>query len=269
MHYSSAMRFLLGIILLSCAASCVSPSELRTFRPLDPVTLSPQDIKNRSEMTAQPDDLLRITVSSLDPQAAEPFNMPEEDQNQNRNTGGGGGVLSLELTTGYFVDRDGYIDFPVLGPIYVNGLTLTEIKEKLVELLSEDYLRNPVINIRFLNFKISILGEVNSPGLVRLSNKRVTILEALALAGDYTPYADRSQVLVMREEGGVRTFTRLDFKNEDIFNSPYYYLQQNDVIYVEPIDARVATVADPANRIIQYASAALSLLSVIIALAIR
>ena len=251
--------------MLCCVFSCVSPKDLRTFRPLDPTTLSPQQVDNLTDLTAQSDDLLRIIVTAQDEEAAIPFNLPEDGNGRSQNGGGNSGVLSLELSTGYFVDREGYIDFPVLGPVYVEGLTLSEIKQKLFNALSGEYLVNPVINIRYLNLKISMLGEVNNPGLLRLSNKRVTILEALALAGDFTPYANRTNVLIMREEDGIRTFTRLDFKREDIFTSPYYYVQQNDVIYVEPIDARVATVADPASRIIQYTSAALSLLSVIIA----
>ncbi len=258
------MRILIGWLVLILISSCVSPKELVNFKPLNPVTLSPQQVVNDVDLTAQPEDLLRITVSSLDPAAAVPFNLPEEDNQRNQNSGGGG-ILQVELTTGYFIDKEGYIDFPVLGPLYVEGMTLTEIKRLIIGKLSEDYLRNPVINIRFLNFKVTVLGEVASPGLVRLSNKRVTILDAIGIVGDFTAYANRTNILVAREEDGVRTFARLDLQNEDIFSSPYFYLQQNDIIYVEPINARVATVADPASRIIQYASAALSLVSIIIA----
>ena len=260
------MKLLFYLLMLVGTFSCVSHQELVNFKPLDPVTLSPQEITNAVDLEIQPEDLLRITVSSLDPEASIPFNMPEDDNQRNQVGGGGaGGSLLFELTSGYFVDADGYIDFPVLGPLLVAGLTLTQVKQKIVTLLAADYLKNPVVNIRFLNLKITVLGEVLSPGIVRLSNKRVTILEAIGIAGDLTPYANRSNILVLRENEGVRTFERLDIQSENIFESPYYYLQQNDVIYVEPITARVATVADPAQRIIQYASALLSFVSLVVA----
>ena len=265
---STPFRCLVSLAILLFLSSCVAHKELVNFKPLDPVSLSPQEILNAVDLTVQPEDLLRIQVSSLDPAAAEPFNLPEPDNNQ-RGQGGGDGTLQLELTTGYFVDVEGYIDFPVLGPLHVEGMTLFEVKHLIVSLLSEDYLRSPVINIRYLNLKVTLLGEVNSPGLVRLSNKRVTVLEAIGLAGDLTEYANRTNILIMREEEGKRTFERLDLQKGDIFNSPYYYLQQNDVIYVEPITARIATVQDPGQRLVRYVSAGLSLVSIIIALATR
>ena len=261
---------LLALLLLTAATGCVSHEELISFKPLDPVTLSPQQIENTTNLTVQSEDLLRITVSSLNPEAAEPFNQSQEDsQQRNQNGSGGGSSLQMELTTGYFVDDAGYIDFPVLGSLDVGGLTLSEIKEMIAGRLADGYLKDPVVNVRFLNFKVTILGEVNTPGLLRLSNKRVTLLEALGMAGDLTDYANRTNVLIMREDNGERTFARLNLQNEDIFSSPYFYLEQNDVIYVEPIEARVATVADPLQRIVGYASAALSLVSIIIALALR
>ena len=261
---------LLALLVLTAATGCVSHEELVSFKPLDPVTLSPQQIENITNLTVQPEDLLRITISSLNPEAAEPFNQSQEDSQQ-RNQSGSGGVssLQLELTTGYFVDDAGYIDFPVLGSLDVGGLTLSEIKEMIAGRLADGYLKDPVVNVRFLNFKVTILGEVKAPGLLRLSNKRVTLLEALGMAGDLTDYANRTNVLIMREDNGERTFARLNLQNEDIFSSPYFYLEQNDVIYVEPIEARVATVADPLQRIVGYASAALSLVSIVIALALR
>ena len=261
---------LLALLLLTAATGCVSHEQLISFKPLDPVSLSPQRIENNTNLTVQPEDLLRITISSLNPEASEPFNQPDEgNQQRNQNAMGGGSSLQLELTTGYFVDDAGYIDFPVLGSLDVGGLTLSEIKEMIAGRLADGYLKDPVVNVRFLNFKVTVLGEVNAPGLLRLSNKRVTVLEALGMAGDLTVYANRTNVLVMREDNGERTFARLNLQNEDIFSSPYFYLEQNDIIYVEPIEARVATVADPLQRIIGYASAALSLVSIVIALALR
>ena len=262
------MKLLFLLLAGLSISSCVSNRDLINFQPRDPVAFSPQEIINRHELTVQSEDLLRITVSSLNPEAAAPFNEDQENGQRIQN-GGQIGTLALELTSGYFVDSDGYLDFPVLGPLQVRGLTLAEVKQEIVGRLADGYLKNPVVNIRFLNFKVTILGEVNAPGLVRLSNKRVTVLEALGLVGDLTAYANRTNILVMREVEGERTFARLDLQNEDIFSSPYYYLEQNDVIYVEPVAARAVTVADPVQRIVRYVSASLSLISIVIALATR
>lgn len=260
-------HLLYTIALAVSLSSCVSHQELVNFNQAQLPYGSPENILNAMELKIQPEDLLRITVHSFDPLAAAPFNIEPEGQNnmQMGVQGGQGGSNSLELFMGYFVDQEGAIDFPVLGRIEVAGLTLEQAKFKIYGLL-QPYLRDAVVNMRFLNFKITVLGEVNAPGTVRLTNKRVTLLEAIGMAGDLSDYANRTNVLVIREQAGSRQYARLDLQSADIFSSPYFYLQQNDVVYVEPIKARVATVADPAQRIIGYASAGLSIVTLIIAL---
>lgn len=259
------MKYSLSLALISVLlSSCVSHGELVNFNQAQLDATSPEQIINAMNLRIQPEDLLRITVHSLDPLAAAPFNLEEQGQ-QRQQIGGNQGAQQLELFMGYFVDQAGNIDFPVLGPVPVVGKTLEEVKAELVVRLQE-YLKDPVVNIRYLNFKVTVLGEVNVPGTIRLTNKRVTLLEALGMAGDLTLYANRNEVLVIRENNGTRTYQRLDLQSSEIFTSPYFYLQQNDVIYVEPLQARVATVADPAQRIIQYTTAVLSLTSLIIAL---
>ncbi len=261
------ITFLTLITLL--ASSCVQHQQLINFNQAQLPENTPEDIVNAMNLTIQPEDALRIEVNSLDELAAAPFNLGPQGQqggmNMQQMGGGGGGFFGLEIFQGYLVDQEGFIDFPVLGPLKVEGLTLEEAKSMIYERLQE-YLKDPVVNVRFLNLKITVLGEVNQPGLIRLSNKRVTLLEALGMANDLTDYANRNNVLIIREEKGRRTYARLDLQSAEIFTSPYFYLQQNDVIYVEPIQARIATVADPAQRIIQYATAGLSLISLIIAL---
>lgn len=262
------MKYLWILLASVSLSSCVSHQELINFKDAQLTFNSPENILNAVELKIQPEDLLRITVHSFDPLAAAPFNIEQEGQggmNQNQMTQGQGGANSMELFMGYFVDEEGFIDFPTLGRIEVAGQTLDQAKFKLYSLI-EPYLKDAVINIRFLNFKVTILGEVKSPGTIRLTNKRVTLLEAIGMAGDLTDYANRTNVLLMREGGGSREYARLNLQSGDIFTSPYFYLQQNDLIYVEPIRARVATVADPAQRIISYAAAGLSLITLIIAL---
>jgi polysaccharide export outer membrane protein len=263
--FTPLLSMLIAAVLLS---SCVQHRQLINFNEADLPEDTPEQIVNAMNLTIQPEDLLRIDVHSIDPLAAAPFN-PGGGQQQNMQMMGGnqgqGGNYMLELFQGYLVDQNGYIDFPVLGQLKVEGLTIEEAKGQIYKLLQE-YLKDPVVEMRFLNLKITILGEVNGPGVQRLSNKRVTLLEALGMAGDLSDYANRNNVLVIREEEGRRTYTRLDLQSAEIFTSPYFYMQQNDVIYVEPIQARIATVADPAQRIISYTTAGLSLISLIIAL---
>lgn len=257
------MKKLLPLLLPLLLTSCVSHQELINFNEANLPENKPEAILNAMNIRIQPEDLLRITVHSLDPLAAAPFNM--EQEGQNRQQGGNQGTQQLELFMGYFVDQEGFIDFPVLGRIPVEGKTLEEAKLDILDRLTT-YLKDPVVNIRYLNFKVTILGEVNAPGTLRMTNKRVTILEAIGMAGDLTDYAHRNNILVIREKDGIRTYERLDLQSDEIFTSPYFYLQQNDVIYVEPLKARVATVADPAQRIISYSTAALSLITLVIAL---
>jgi polysaccharide export outer membrane protein len=128
------------------------------------------------------------------------------------------------------------------------------------------YLKDAVISARLLNLKVTVIGEVFKPGVVRLSNQRITLPEAIGNAGDFTPYANRTNVLLVREENGKRYFQRLNFQSEDLFKSPYFYMKQNDVLYVEPIRAKVATVQDPFARGVTYGSAFISIITLAVAL---
>ena len=267
------LRYCLGLSILAVSlSSCVLHKDLVNFNSEEqPLSVGTEEIVNAMNLTIQPEDLLRIQVHSADQnqEAAVPFNVdsPAMQQGlmQQANQAGNSGNYPLELFNGYLVDQNGFIDFPVLGRIYVNGLTIEEAKALLVEQLRK-YITEPIVNMRFLNLKITVLGEVNKPGTIRLSNKRITLLEALGMAGDLSIYANRNTVLVIREENGKRTTARLDLQTPEIFTSPYFYLQQNDVIYVEPTTARIATVADPLQRFISYGSGLISIITLIIAL---
>ena len=257
------------ILLVFAMCGCVSHESLINFQKAELQNLA-EEIGSHSEVTIQPDDLLRITVHSYSVEAAKPFNIESQEggNNQMRNMGGNGQTNNLELFMGYLVDDSGNVDFPVIGPVKLDGLSIAEAKEKILGLV-KPYLSDAVINMRLLNFKITVLGEVNAPGTIRLTNKRVTMLEAIGMARDFTPYANRNNVLLIREQYGKRKYLRFDLQSAEIFTSPYYYLQQNDVIYVEPVKARVATVSDPAQRAISYTSAGLSLITLIVALFTR
>lgn len=260
------IRYLFFLALLT--TSCVTYEPLINFEEGVP-TQSTEEILNQMELRIQPEDLLKIDVYSTNPKAVAAFNLQQAGGGQQMNMQQlgvrGEGTNNLEFFMGYFVNAEGSVDLPYLGAVDVNGLTLAQAKNKIGDQL-KSYVTDAVVNIRFLNFKVTVLGEVNRPGALRLSNQRVTLLEAIGMAGDLTPYANRTEVLIVREVRGERTYARLNLQDYDIFESPYFYLQQNDVVYVEPLRSRIATVADPLQRFIGYGSGVLSIVTLIIAL---
>lgn len=217
-----------------------------------------QEIEQKYEVIIHGDDLLAIMVNSRDPELALPFNMPMVSYQLGSNTGGQQRVL------GYLVDTNGNIDFPILGEIHVEGLTrmqLTElIKNKLIE---GDLIKDPIVTVQFLNFKISVMGEVGRPGSFTISGDRITLLEALSMAGDLTIYGRRDRVGVIRENNGKRTILFHDLRSADIFNSPCYYLQQNDIVYVEPNKAKSGQSSINQNNSIGVWVSVISLLTTI------
>ena len=171
----------------------------------------------------------------------------------------------IDLFSGYYVDQTGAIDFPILGRIPVEGKTLEDVKLDIKKRL-EIYLKGPVVNVRFLNFKVTMLGSVAQPGVLRVTNQRITLLEAFAQVGGLTDYANRDSILVVREQDGRREYKYINLHSEEVFTSKYYYLEQNDFIYVPPIKARAATVADRGQRVLQYTSAILSVAAIVVAI---
>ena len=191
------------------------------------------------EPLIQNDDMLSITILSSESELATPFNI---DQMQNN----GVSSNSNTLRTTYLVDNNGEIDFPVLGKIKVAGYTKSFLKQYLNERLAI-YLKDPIINIRIINFKVSVLGEVNRPGIFQITSDRVTLLEVLANAGDLTLYGKRDNILIIRDYLGTKTYNRVDITKADFVNSPFYYLDQNDVVYVEPRKAKIDSTAVGTN----------------------
>ncbi len=241
--------------ILSLASSCASYHDLVNFNDTELPEGGPQAIANASPLLVQENDLLRITVSSADLLASAPFNNePAEGGNTPQ---GQIQRQTLELFSGYYVDEDGFIDFPVIGQVQVTGKTLEEVKGYLRAEI-ERYLKEPVVTVRFINFKVTVLGSVQRPGVVRASNPRLTLLEALGEVGDLTDYADRSEILVVREGEGERSYEYLDLHSDEIFGSPYFYLKQNDLIYVRPNSTRTAAVAERGQRVAQYGTVVLA-----------
>lgn len=266
---SLPMRILYFLTLISLTFSCVQHKQLVNFNqgPL-PINKA-ESIVNNVDLTVQPEDLVQINLSSFEPKALLAFNTQSGAGGQQNNlmqqSSSGTGVSTLELFSGYFVDRDGYIDFPVIGRVKIGGMTLGTARDTLLNRV-RPYVSDAVISMRFLNLKITILGEVMHPGLVRISNKRVTLLEAIGMAGDLTPYADRTNILLVREKDGQRQYVEINLQDPAIFASTYFYLEQNDFIYIKPTKAKVGGITDQTSRIFSFGSAGLSLVTLLIAI---
>lgn len=210
--------------------SCGSKQDIVYFQDADMAAMS-KSIESYSPVI-KPDDMLTITVSALDINAVRAFNLSAVAYTQND------GEIGRTALQSYLVDVNGNVDFPVLGTLKLAGLNRIQATNLIKDMLKE-YIKNPIVNLRNINFKITVLGEVNKPGTYSILNDRVTILEALGLAGDLTIQAERKNILLIREIDGKKTYNRINLTSEEIFNSPLYYLSQNDVIYVEPNNSRV------------------------------
>lgn len=247
-------NYIYNLILLLIFSSC-STRNLVYFSDLPQNTEISEEVLNVQEPTIQPIDLLSITVSTLNPESNLLFNSGIIS-----NTGGStntSGTVSM-INSGYRVDKTGSINFPVLGKIEVAGLTLDEATEKITQLLQKEA-KSPIVNVKLLNFRITVIGEVKNPNTFPVLTERINIVEAIGLAGDLTPYGKRENVLLIREVDGVRTTVRLDLNKKAVFSSPYFFLQQNDVIYVEPVKAR----AEQASVTRSHVSLTISIVSII------
>ncbi|RZK42728.1 MAG: sugar transporter [Hymenobacter sp.] len=216
-------------------------------------------MKNKVDAKIQPDDLLSITVSSLNPEANLLFN---SGVLQSSAGGASAAPAANKLNEGYLVDKNGAVNFPVLGAVKLAGLTKEQATSKMITEIKQ-HIKDPTVNIRFLNFRITVIGEVNKPSSFTIPTERVNLVEALALAGDMTPYGKRENVLIIRESDGVRTTTRVNLNDKEVLNSPYYYLQQNDIMYVEPAKIKQLQ-GGSGNFYLGIASASISIISLFI-----
>lgn len=250
-------KFSVFVIFLSLLiSSCNSTRKSIYFRDLGNMAIQ-SDIQVESPVIKK-NDIISINVSSLNPAASELFNNSIA-RTSNASTISG----TINQSFGYLIDVNGNIQFPILGEIKAEGLTTKELEDTIkTHILSKELLIDPIITIRYLNFKISVMGEVDKPSVYNIPSEKVTLLEALALAGDMTIYAKRDNVLLIREENGEKKLVRLDMSSSDIFYSEYYYLKSNDIIYVEPKRSKVATTRPLAT----YLSAIFSGTSLLISL---
>lgn len=222
-----------AVLLASCGTQKKSILYLQ-----DAVADQPETITNQYELKIKPSDILGVTVNSRYAELAAPFNLSSTSfQNATAGKVGGG------QAQGQVVDDAGYISMPVLGKIKAAGLTRSELAADIEQrLITGGHIKDPVVNIQFLNFKINVLGEVGRPGEFAINSDRVTLFDALSMAGDITDYGVKERITVIREQNGQRTIAYLDATSTDVFKSPYYYLQQNDIIIVDPDEIKQTNV---------------------------
>lgn len=233
-------------------ASCTSKKNTVYFQGVTNNKLIENQVANSSQLL-KPNDMIQVVVLALDMNAVALFN---GQGIAGESTGGGAKT--------YLIDANGNIEFPLLGNLKLAGLTRMEATELLTNKIGE-LVKNPIVNIELKNFKVTVLGEVARPGVYKINNERVTLLEALGLAGDMTIYGERKNVLVVSEKDGKKSYTRVDLTSDEVFKSPVYYLSQNDVVYVEPNKAKIKqSKVNPTRDILPIISVLLSATAIIL-----
>ena len=224
-------------LMVLAAVSCSTPKEISYFQDLQP-GVTELTITDPVEIKVRPKDKLSILVNAQDQKLTNMFNLPIVSQQIGQESTGSSGTS--RGVSGYTVDTDGYINFPVLGKIRVEGMTREQIAEYLTgQLKEQELIKDPVVTVEFMNLGVSVLGEVNRPGRISINRDNLTILDALSEAGDLTIFGKREKVLVLRQENGKQRVYGINLCSADqLYTSPVYYLQQNDVVYVEPNDTK-------------------------------
>lgn len=231
-----------ALSLMLFASSCTSPKDIAYMQ--NAVYGQEELVINLNEIRVQPQDKVSIVVSCKEPELARLFNLVQATNRVGESTQQSEGRVSV-----YTVDNHGNIEFPVLGKVHIAGLTRSEISEKIAsDLINGKWVSDPVVSVEFANLHFSVVGEVNKPGTYSISNDKVTLLEAISKAGDLTPYGER-EITLIREKDGKRTKYRVDLKDNSLFESPAYYLQQNDIIYVQPNKTVARQAADNPNNL--------------------
>lgn len=261
------------IILLSLTmvlfSSCINYKKVPYFQDIPQTGESEEAITNYTPLIIHPFDVLTITVTSLNPEASALFNTPVTQHtittsntainvNTVQNTANNNSVVNQQ--TGLLVDEKGNLNLPYIGTVHVEGLTTTEARAMISKKL-ETFLKEPLVNVRIANFKVGVFGDVNTPGFVTVPTERMTLMEAIFLAGDMKVSAIRDNVLLIREIDGKRKFVRFNLNSRSTFTSPYYYLKTNDLVYVQSALAR-----DKKDSILSNIGSATSLFSLILLL---
>lgn len=256
-------NFRLGIFIL-LLSSCAAPKNVTYFQDV-PDTLRQKMVEMSAYYTPviQPDDILQVSIQTLDP-AATALLSQQNTTNWpaiGANTGSTGNPTAINVS-GYLVDKEGSVILPLIGKVKAAGKTTDAIRDE-IRAKAAEYYKDPVVTVRFANFKITVLGEVARPSTYVMPSEKVTLLDAIGIAGDLTIYGRRENVMLIRDNNGKKEFVRFNLNNSSIFTSPYFYLHQGDVVYVEPNRAKVAGTDMAQVRRLSILATALSLMIVI------
>ena len=250
------LLLLSGLIAMASCTSYKKVPYLQNSAEIDTAVVS-----EFYDARIQPKDMLTITVSSEKPEAALPFNLTVPTALSATNSAKS--LTSQPVLQTYLVDNAGCIDFPTLGKLQIAGMTKGEVEEMIKNRIKSNFTTEPIVTVRMANYKVTVLGEVNAPGVKTIANEKVNILEAVAMAGDLTIFGERDGVKLIRENAdGTKMIVPLDLTDANIIYSPYYYLQQNDILYVEPNKAK-ARNSDVSGMTSMWFSATSLLMAVI------
>lgn len=256
------IKYIALLAIIFACSSCLQHRELVNFNEGPAFSATPQAIADQHIIRLQPDDLLAISIQSVDPVASAPFNVAGVSAAA---ASGGAGATISTASPSYLIDVDGRINLPMLGSVQAAGSTTTQLRDTLHRRLDK-YLKDAIVNVRLVNFKFTVIGEVNQPGTISMAEERINLLEALGMAGDVATYGNRERVLVIREVAGKREFGYLNLHQRDLFASPYFYLSQNDIVYVEPMKAKVGVTSDESSKFLQFVFPIVTVASILITL---
>lgn len=252
-------RFFTFIFILSgiVFSSCTNTKRITYFQNVPDKTFFSEN--KQIDLPIQPNYILSITISSLNAEASVAFNTQNNNVSKVTTVTG----ASTELG-GYLVNMNGDIELPILGTIKAAGLTKSQLKDKITNtILAKKLLIDPIVDIRFLNFEVTVIGEVARPTVITVPNEKISLLKAIGLAGDLTIYGKRENILLIRDENGEKKTRHIDLNSPDFFNSPYYYLQPNDVVYVEPNKTKAAT-SGRSQQLLPIVFSALSFMAIVV-----
>jgi len=253
----------LVIFIFSLSISSCKVERITMLKDIpDTTTLRYIPLSGYTAPVIRPDDILNITIQVLDPQ----YNNILNQGNLTMSSGAVTGTNSTQqaVVSGYLVNKDGYVHMPYIGNVYVKGLTTEQVRDTVISKISF-YFKDPVVNVRFANFKVSVLGEVKNPSTFLIPNEKPTLMDALGLAGDLTIYGRRDNIMLIRDSEGKKEITRINLDSSKSISSHYFYLRPNDVVYVEASSSKVLSTDAYRNRNFAIIGAALGFLTVLAA----
>jgi len=260
----SVCLYALTLLLFAIISSCTTTKNITYFNDVaDSVKWRSIEQAGYVTPVIQPDDILQVNIQTLDPSATAMLNQQSWPTGSSAQSSVNNSAVSPTNVSGYLVDKNGYVILPLLGKVSVVGKTTDQVRDEMSTKAAEFY-KEPVVTVRFVNFKVTVLGEVAKPSTYVMPNEKITLLDAIGMAGDLTIYGKRENVLLIRDNNNKKEFIRFDLNNSNTFQSPYFYLRQGDVVYVEPSKSRVAATDSRQVRRITILTSLLTLMVVII-----